>query len=254
MRIQFFTVKSILQRCLFCICVLTMLAETKSQSKEGTVYYLKIINQHRTQIPGQLIMKNIPEFRVENFILSFKDSISVYGKLGEGKQLLPVMGLKQSDIYDVYYKNIFSKEFKAFKIFRSAKYLVSDKIEPQKWKLGKETKVILGHTCYKATRVVSRNLSDKGTKPVEVKNKLPDLLIEAWYSSHIKVPVGPDSFDQLPGLILEVNVDGGAVMYTATKVHTETNPLILVQPQIGKVISNQAYMNLLLQSTRKTKK
>lgn len=251
MRIQFFAVQSILQKCLFCIYLLSVQAESKSQPKEGTVYYLKIINQHKAQVPGQLIMKNIPEFRVENFVLSFKDSISVYGKLGEGKQLLPVMSLKQNDIYDVYYKNIFAKEFKAFKIFRNAKYLVSDKIEPQKWKLGRESKVILGHTCYKATRVVSRNSSDKGAKPSVVKNKLPDLLIEAWYSSHIKVPVGPDSFDQLPGLILEVNVDGGAVTYTATKVHTETNPLILLQPQIGKVISNQYYMNLLIGKNQK---
>lgn len=226
-----------------------------AQAKEGTVFYLKIINQHKTQFSDQRILKNIPEFRTENFILSFKDSISVYGKLAQGKQDLPVMAIKQADIFDVYYKNINTREFKAFKIFRNAKYLVSDKIEPQKWRLTGEVKIILGHICNKATRVVSRQSESINKKQnSEFGKKYPDMIIEAWYSTNIKLPVGPDSFDQLPGLILEVNIDKGALTYIATNISQQTNPTILLPPKIGKVISNQSFINLLLKQTRQPKK
>lgn len=244
-----------LKKNIFCICLVTIYTTGVAQVKEGTVFYLKIINQHKAQLSDQRILKNIPEFRVENFVLSFKDSISVYGKLAQGKQDLPVMAIKQADIFDVYYKNINTKEFKAFKIFRNAKYLVCDKIEPQKWKLTGEVKIILGHICYKATRVVSRQSESINNKSNnELGKKYPDMVIEAWYSTNIKLPVGPDSFDQLPGLILEVNVDNGALTYIATNISQQTNPTILLPPKIGKVISNQSFINLLLKQTRQTKK
>lgn len=237
------------------LSLLNNYTNASAQAKEGTVFYLKIINQHKTQFFGQPISRNIPEFRVENFVLSFKDSISVYGKLAQGKTEVPVMGLKQEDIFDVYYKNNSIKEFKAFKIFQNAKYLVSDKIEPQKWKLTGEVKIILGHTCYKAVRIVSRQSESNQPLPKSNPGKnRPDMLIEAWYSTHIKIPVGPDSFDQLPGLILEVNVDQGALTYIASKIVPDTNPLILLPPKIGKIISNQSFMKLLLRQPQKRDK
>lgn len=65
-------------------------------------------------------------------------------------------------------------------------YLVSDVIESNEWKLTKETKTINGYKVRKAT--LNNNIH----------------LIEAWFAKDIKSKCGPNKYNNLPGLILEV--------------------------------------------------
>ncbi|MEZ4855089.1 MAG: GLPGLI family protein [Gelidibacter sp.] len=63
-----------------------------------------------------------------------------------------------------------------------------------KWTLYQDTKKIDKYLCYKATKIktVTNNLGDH------------HFVIEAWYTPEIPVPFGPNEFNSLPGLILEL--------------------------------------------------
>lgn len=65
-------------------------------------------------------------------------------------------------------------------------YLINDVIEKNDWKITKETKTINGFEVRKA-----------------VLNKDP-YSIEAWFAKDIKSKCGPNNYNNLPGLILEV--------------------------------------------------
>ncbi|NOJ76193.1 GLPGLI family protein [Empedobacter stercoris] len=65
-------------------------------------------------------------------------------------------------------------------------YLVSDIIENNDWKLTKETKIINGYKVRKA--ILNNDIH----------------LVEAWFSKDIKSKCGPNKYNNLPGLILEV--------------------------------------------------
>lgn len=63
-----------------------------------------------------------------------------------------------------------------------------------KWELNTKTKKIDGYNCYNATR----------EKKIRNKTGTYEFLIEAWYTPQIPVPYGPNEFNGLPGLILEL--------------------------------------------------
>ncbi len=100
------------------------------------------------------------------------------------------------------------------------KYIVTDSIKPQGWKLADETKTVLNHACKKATLTTER-----GSKVV------------AWYADDIPVPAGPDRFSGLPGAVLLVDVDNGSVVFTATEIKPAADAKDLKAPTDGKLIT-----------------
>jgi GLPGLI family protein len=131
-------------------------------------------------------------------------------------------------------------------------YLIEDSIKPRNWKLTGETKQILGYTCRKATSTETipagtirinrngNNASADTTPPPPPKT----VLVEAWYSEGITAPVGPESYGMLPGVILELNVDNGAMIYTALEIKKEVNKKEIKEPKKGKKITRREYMEM----------
>lgn len=72
--------------------------------------------------------------------------------------------------------------------------LVKSKSSVTIWKLSKESKKIGNYTCYKATTIKTK-VNNSGSY---------HFLIEAWYTPQIPVSFGPNEFNNLPGLILEL--------------------------------------------------
>ncbi len=75
--------------------------------------------------------------------------------------------------------------------------------------------------------------------------------VEAWFTPTIPVKGGPDAFGQLPGLVVQVVINGGEVVYTATAI--ELKPLAegqLVEPTEGKEIT-QAEFDQIVEEKRK---
>ncbi|MBX2953259.1 MAG: GLPGLI family protein [Leadbetterella sp.] len=123
---------------------------------------------------------------------------------------------------DETYYNLEDKTFKRYEEYAQQPFQVAGSVETIRWKVDPvSTKEILGYTCMKATATETeqRNfpVTEEGGK-VTFKDTVVTTQIEAWFTDGIESNVGPDKYNGLPGLILEVVVNGGARSYTATNI------------------------------------
>ncbi len=67
---------------------------------------------------------------------------------------------------------------------------------------------------------------------------LPDTtVINAWIAMDIPVPAGPEFQGQLPGLILELDVNNGQIVYRAIEISEKVNASNIKEPKGGKHIT-----------------
>lgn len=93
---------------------------------------------------------------------------------------------------------------------------IKDKLIEREWKITSESKIINGYTCKKA---VSKKFNGK---------------TYAWFTEEIDIKTGPDFFDGLPGLILEIN--SKHFNWIATSVKKISKETILIKPEfMGKI-------------------
>ena len=95
------------------------------------------------------------------------------------------------------------------------------------WELTKESKIISGYTCFKATQ--DRKLRLKKTDNI--------IKVIAWYCPSIPLSFGPKEFSGLPGLILELQDD--KIVHIANKIEFKTNSKL--KEFSGKVISEEEF-------------
>ena len=86
------------------------------------------------------------------------------------------------------------------------KYLIEDKIPKHKWKILNEIKEIAGYLCMKA----------------ETNNEIKDQVIHAWFTDAIPMSGGPEGYGGLPGMILQLDINDGDAVITATSVDLDT--------------------------------
>ena len=127
--------------------------------------------------------------------------------------------------------------------------------------MGEETKKILGHTCYMASRKVSSPLArmsirsfspENGNKAdssvnKEMKNLPKEIDLVVWYATDIITPAGPESYGTLPGAILEVNLNEGQTLITATEIKNSFNAKELKEPSKGKVVTQLEYRKMMME-------
>lgn len=103
-------------------------------------------------------------------------------------------------------------------------FLISGEQAKHPWKLTGQTKKILDYPCQQAT-------FDDGERQVE-----------AWFAPQVPVPAGPGEFGGLPGLILEVSIDGG--QRTATAIRADLKDLAddaVEKPTKGKAVTQEEF-------------
>ena len=233
----------------------------QAQIKEGTIVYERKINNHRA-ITNEQMRSMMPEFRISKHLLIFSDSISVYRMIPENEAPDPFAGgagagggggirmsfnvSGGSDGGDLYKNFTQSKSILSSELAGKS-YLVVDSITQQPWKLTNETKQILGYTCLKATRKITVQAAPArmmviggpgGNTHRDTSRPQPrEIELVAWYAQDIASPVGPENHGQLPGVILELNSDNGATVFTAVELKKEVDPKQLKEPKKGKTVT-----------------
>ncbi len=230
-----------------------------AQIKEGTILYEQKVNLHKT-IQDEQMKAMIPEFRTNKYQLFFSDSISVYKMVpedeapdpfGGGRRVMFRMGSGGGDLY----KNLSrSKSIQSSEV-GGKNFLITDSIQQQPWKLGTETQQILGYTCHKATRkimqaspAIRRMVMGGGGSSTDTTSKASpgkEVEVVAWYADDLLSPTGPENYGQLPGVILQLNVDNGTTVYTAIEVSKNVDSKELKEPKKGKVISRKDFMKMM---------
>jgi len=256
-----------MKRVFFVTAGLFSLAMLQAQVKEGTVIYERKINMYRT-IQDEQMRAMIPEFRTSKHMLLFSDSVSVYKAVpddeapdpfgGGGGGARVIMRFGGSDGGDLY-KNLSQSKSVQTSEMGGKNFLIVDTIQQQPWKIGTETKQILGYTCHKATRkimqaspVMRRMIMSGGggatqdTTTTQAKPQSKEVEVIAWYAENLISPVGPESYGQLPGVILQLDVDNAATVYTATEVKKTVDQKELKEPKKGKVVTQAEFRKMMM--------
>ncbi|WP_159473649.1 GLPGLI family protein [Dyadobacter sp. 3J3] len=210
---------------------------SKAQKMEGEISYERV--QHWSKIYARLTYLSIEEkdrvaMTIKNYEedkqdmkLYFKDDKSFYTK---AKQKENDGGWSSSEQeYKVYRDLIGEKRTDILEMFGKV-YIVEDSIRAPNWKIMNKIKEINGYMCMMAV----------------TEDTIKDQKITAWFADNIPVSVGPDLYGGLPGMILELDVNDGALVVTATKIEMKaiTEDLNVPKKVKGKKINGTQYNTL----------
>jgi GLPGLI family protein len=216
------------------------------QMKEGKVLYERTIQiQFRGNVPPE--MANMAPEKKDRFELSFANNQSLWESVPEmdespadtreegGNRM--VMRFGGSD--DLSYHNFTTGKRVDERELNSKNYLVEDSIQKLNWTLTGESKTILGHLVQKASGERYGMRSVMTMENGEMKRQmLPDTtVVNAWVAMDIPVSAGPEFQGQLPGLILELDMNNGRIVYKALEISSKLNVSTIKEPQGGKHIT-----------------
>jgi GLPGLI family protein len=106
-------------------------------------------------------------------------------------------------------------------------FLIEGSMETSPWKLTGNEKAILGYTCQEAV------MEKDSIKTV------------AWFTPAIPVAAGPANYNNLPGLVLEVNYNDGKRVITAVSVDEKVDVANLVKPKEGKKVTKEEFQKIM---------
>lgn len=113
-------------------------------------------------------------------------------------------------------------------VFLDKLYILDDSIKTPDWKILNDMKDVAGHICMNAYYYDSLKMQK----------------VIAWYALDIPVPGGPERLCGLPGMILEVDINNGAMIITAESIDMKAltgNELELPKRFKGKKINEEVY-------------
>lgn len=228
---------STMKKILLLTGILAMLTAAQivfGQSDQGLITYDVKINMHRRLPADRQAMKDvIPEFNTVQDQLFFNATESLYKPVEEEEEPFehdngPVRIQMRRPATEVYFNYAESKRVLLQELM-GKKYLIEDSIKVAPWKFGTETKLILDKPCKHAFYY------DEERKQQVV----------AWYTDQLRMFMGPENFNSLPGTILQVDINDGERVITATKV--EFRPLKKNEMKIpsgGQRITQQEFRKL----------
>ncbi len=244
--------------------VVLFATSTFAQIKEGKIVYERKINMWR-MITDPEMRTRIPEFRTSQFELLFNDQSSLFRAVPDDEAPDPFAnngGDRGGQRFNfrmpetTTYTDISGQmQYESRPMFEKT-FLVVDSLKPLKWKISEETKTIAKHLCKKATTSIiaqnirfgggggqrnGRNSTDSARTNSPITPK--ETSVSVWYTEDISASVGPDNYTGLPGAILEVDVDNGSNVTTATEVTTKYPKKDLVQPTKGDKMNRAQFQD-----------
>lgn len=214
--------------------------QLKAQTLEGTIRYLYIQNWAKMMSSVDYISKNQRDRQMymwgtrsewkEFTLLHFNSTESKYEDSDEEAE-------PGSEGWSNRKQTFFMKRnFKDNTLYdgitlMGKTYLVHDTIVAPAWKILNDMKEVAGHICMNAS------LNDTIRKQKTI----------VWFALDMPVPAGPERFIGLPGIILEVNINEGALIITADKIDLKpiTTELDVPEKIKGKKINSSEYQALI---------
>ena len=245
--------------------VLVTTSSLFAQMKEGKIVYERKTNMWR-MITDPEMRTRIPEFRTANFELLFNDKASLFRSVPDDEAPDPFAnngGDRGGQRFNfrmpettTYIDLATQMQYESRTMFEKT-FLVVDSLKPLKWKISEETKTIAKHLCKKATTTapaqmvrmggvrIGRNnaAANDSTKKSDAPIVTKETEVIVWYAEDIAASVGPEVYTGLPGAILEVDMDNGANVTTATEVTTKYPKKELTQPNKGDKMNRAQFQD-----------
>jgi GLPGLI family protein len=226
----------------------------QAQTKEGKVVYERTIQLTNLRLGGgnlppeiQAQMAAMPKSRTDQYELLFTPEHSLYQFLPSaaddggnqtfagGGMTIQMRGGQNTTTYVDFAKatQIDQREI------MDKSFAVTDTLAKLQWKLSEETKTILNFTAHKATATTvnqrPRMTMENGQMKREMVNDTAKVV--AWYTTQVPVPAGPAYAGQLPGLILELDVNNGQSVTRAIEFSPKVATNKIKAPSDGKKLT-----------------
>jgi GLPGLI family protein len=191
---------------LFVLLPLQIIAQEKFIF-EGNIEYERKINIHRqTESEDndntwfKEVISKMPPFHNSLFSLQFKGDQTIYKPAGEVPVLdFPwLIGPAKENIIVTNINTLIRQSYKS--VFEQ-KFIITDSLKQNEWRITGETRTIAGIECRKAVTVICDSV-----------------YVVAFYADEIPVSGGPESFGGLPGMILGLAIPRLYTTWFATKV------------------------------------
>ncbi len=211
-----------------------------AQSTEGEVTYIETVKfeLHLEGPEAEEMRKMIPPTQSFPKTLLFNADASLYtDKAGtEEEGNVDIKGNSGGGEFQIkmmrpdnkLYRNIAEGTTLESREFFGRYFLITDKAKSPAWKITGEQKKLLGYVCQKATVQL-----DSATNLV------------AWFTPQIPVSTGPSINAGLPGLILELNMNGDQRTIVASQVDLKKLPKdALAKPSKGKEVTAEEFKKI----------
>ena len=229
-----------------------------SQAPEGRIVYentsqLRIQFLNSSSVNTEL-EKQIPKVQIRSFELIFGNNQSVWQQLPDARQ--DAEQLTQSSGNRMIFKSMIggSKDEMTYCNFSNnrmvmsrelndQKYLVVDTISTNTWQLEEEYKDLLGFKAQKAKGVITTKRAVMQMENGEmIRKELPETIqVTAWFTEQLPIPAGPVYQGQLPGVILELDINNGQSVYKAVEFSPKVNLAKIKEPKGGKKTTQHMY-------------
>lgn len=230
-----------------------------AQELQGSITYQGVFNdsiyQAKIKDPStnpemrkayEIQMNSFRQYCEKTYILNFNRRESICKEIE--KLELESPKTKQFTINQklTYYKN-FEKNLKIEKReMNGNRFLIHDTIPFIKWQLTSETKKIGDFICYRAfTRdtIMGRDRKQKEDGTFEIVEYIQDIYTtNAWYALDIPINNGPLFYGNLPGLIMELEINVKIAPYKLVVTDIKLNPkkpIHISAPKGGTIVYGQ---------------
>ncbi|HEX5112595.1 MAG TPA: GLPGLI family protein [Saprospiraceae bacterium] len=210
-----------------------LLAALSFGQTSGKIIYDEKVDMYR-HIPEdrQDIRNRVPQYHTAKWDFIFNGDESIYMRHKEEEtEMTSTQGNTQTTMRfggrenRVVYKNLTDSKMIDSRDFMQKQFLITGAPTIRKWKIGKNSKNILGYNCLEASFQ-----QDSATN------------IKAWFSPQITHFNGPADYQGLPGMILELDFNDGERVLTASEIKFEGGDTsLIVAPTKGKEVTAEEF-------------
>ena len=214
------------------ICGLSL----KSQKISGTIKYT-VIHDWLKKMETNEFMSQANRERMayvwgqnniwtEYSLLTFNSTTTEYKELEKYNDAGPSYSWR-SDEYIIHRNFEDNRMYDVIRMLNKL-YVINDTIIKINWKIKNDMREIAGHICMNAS----------------YKDTLLNKNIVAWFALDIPYSFGPETYCGLPGIILEIDMNNGAVIITAEKIEISQNEITIDKPKHkknAKIVSKKEF-------------
>ena len=221
-------------RTLFTLILSLIISSLMAQNNGAVVYFES--TKLNIELPEEMkeMIANIPTERTAEKELFFKDGQSLYKNssregANEDTELEGGGGgmqfkFKMSEPENQTFCDHSSKSYTKKQDLLGKTFLIQDDLKKINWKLGSNKRQILDYVCMKASAEI-----DDETNVV------------AWFTPSIPIPMGPETYHGLPGLILALEINGDEQIIVAKEVSLGDMKDDMEIPKKGKKVNQDEF-------------
>lgn len=221
------------------ICAVICVTNCALAQEKAHIVYEEILKIDIPKIEGldSVLLSSFPSQSIHLKELYYDSSGSIFRNVLENSDETELItkgsesiSFKMQQPDEKVHLNASSKMITEQRDLMGKKFLIREPIKPLTWKLTGRQKTILNYTCQEVV--------------IEENNQQ----IKIWFTPEIALPYGPSSFLGFPGIVLEVEVDGGKHQLLAKSIDLEAFDSRLIEaPTEGKKITAEKFENLVIQ-------